>query len=377
MSNITPEGPAPAEGAEPQHEAGQAVGGTGDVTERSERAPAEQDPFRPASDPELDEGPKPPTTTAYGDPEEPGPDSALVIGEALVDIVARAGEEPVEHPGGSPANVALGLARLGRDVELVTWFGVDERGARLRTHLEGENVRLSAASARAPRTSTARADLDASGAATYVFDLDWSPPVQDPDRPPLVVHAGSIAAVLEPGAAAVSEMVDRHRNVATVTYDPNVRPQIMTDHGATTDAVERLVARTDLVKVSDEDLAWLYPEVDPLESARRWLGSGPAVVCVTRGGDGCWAGTVGGLETRIESPRVEVADTVGAGDSFMAALIDGLWSAGLLGAARRADLRTIAEPVLRRVLEHAARVAAITVTRAGANPPTRTELTLG
>src|SRR5690606_2022417 len=294
-----------------------------------------------------------------------------------IDVVERAGEDPVEHPGGSPANVAVGLARLGRDVELVTWFAPDARGAALRSHLERENVRLSGASARAPRTSTAHATLDASGAATYVFDLDWSPPVQQSERTPLVVHTGSIAAVLRPGAATVTEMVDRYREDATVTYDPNIRPHVMTDRAATRSAVEKLVARADLVKVSDEDLRWLYPDEDALTAARRWLGTGPAAVCVTRGEKGTWAATAGGLELTVRAHPVEVVDTVGAGDSFMAALVDGLWAAGLLGAVRRADLRSVTEPVLTRVLEHAAHVAAVTVSRPGANPPTRSELTLG
>ncbi|GAA4421925.1 carbohydrate kinase [Georgenia halophila] len=376
MSNMTPEGPTPPDGAEPPMEAGQAPGGSGEPVERSEKAPAVHDPVRPEHDPELDEGPKPLTTPAYGHDDGPDPDSALVIGEALIDIVERAGEDPVEHPGGSPANVALGLARLGRDVELVTWFGTDAHGATLRGHLERENIRLSAASSRAPRTSTARANLDASGAATYVFDLDWSPPVQEPDRTPLVVHTGSIAAVLEPGAEAVTEMVDRHRGGATITYDPNIRPHIMTDHPRTCGAVERLVARADVVKVSDEDLAWLYPDEDPLATARRWADDGPALVCVTRGAEGSWARTAQGLELVAPPRPVEVADTVGAGDSYMSALLDGLWSAKLLGASRRIALAAADEPVLRRVLDHAAHVAAITVARAGANPPNRAELTL-
>lgn len=374
MSNITPEGPAPAEGAEPPRGPGKAPVGGGEPVERSAKAPATEDPYRPHGDPELSEGPKPPIS---GSAPEPEAGSAFVIGEALIDVVEREGEDPVEHPGGSPANVALALARLGREVELVTWFGADERGGTLRAHLENEEIRLSAASARSSRTSTARARLDGSGAASYVFDLDWSPPVQRPERTPTVVHTGSIAAVLEPGAAAVAEMVEAQRATATVTYDPNVRPDIMTDRDAAVASIEALVARADVVKVSDEDLAWLYPQDGPLDAARRWLGSGPALVCVTTGGEGSWAAATGGAEVTAPARRVEVADTVGAGDSFMAALIDGLWSAGLLGADRREALAAIDVPLLRRVLDHAAAVAAVTVSRAGANPPTRAELAAG
>ncbi|WP_418608127.1 PfkB family carbohydrate kinase [Georgenia sp. SUBG003] len=156
----------------------------------------------------------------------------------------------------------------------------------LRSHLELEEVRLSAASARASRTSTARARLDDSGAATYVFDLEWAPPEPDPALRPRVLHTGSIAAVLEPGSRTVLETVARHRAEATVSYDPNVRPDLMPDREATRAAVEQLVSQADVVKASDEDLSWLYPQEDPAAVARRWLASGPAVVAVTRGAEG-------------------------------------------------------------------------------------------
>ncbi|PFG38779.1 fructokinase [Georgenia soli] len=371
------------EGATPPARAGNAPGGDGSPTERSAKAPAERDPFRPEGDPELSQGPKAPTTAAYGPgapaglPHDDATGFALVVGEALVDIVERPGDEPSAHPGGSPANVAVGLSRLGRDVELVSWFGTDAHGALLRSHLELEEVRLSAASARASRTSTARARLDGSGAATYVFDLEWAPPEPDPALEPLVLHTGSIAAVLEPGARTVAETVARHRARATISYDPNIRPDLMPDRDATRAAVEQLVSQSDVVKASDEDLAWLYPQEDPFAVARRWLASGPAVVAVTRGADGAWAVTAAGDELVSAPHPADVVDTVGAGDSFTAGLLDGLWAAGLLGGDRRGALRAVDPATVQRVLDHAARIAAITVSRAGANPPTRAELTAG
>jgi len=374
--------PAP-EGARPPARAGNAPGADGGPTERSAKAPAENDPFRPEGDPELSEGPKAPTSAAYGAgapvglPHDDGTGSALVVGEALVDIVERPGDEPSAHPGGSPANVAVALARLGRDVELVSWFGADAHGSLLRSHLELEEVRLSAASARASRTSTARARLDESGAATYIFDLEWAPPEPDPALQPLVLHTGSIAAVLEPGARTVTQTIARHRSGATVSYDPNIRPDLMPDRDATRTAVERLVSQADVVKASDEDLAWMYPQEDPFAVARRWLASGPAVVVVTRGAEGAWAVTAAGDELVAEPHPADVVDTVGAGDSFTAGLLDGLWAAGLLGGARREALRRLDAATLQRVLVHAARIAAITVSRAGANPPTRAELAAG
>ncbi|MGM7422243.1 PfkB family carbohydrate kinase, partial [Cellulosimicrobium sp. CpK407] len=161
---------------------------------------------------------------------------------------------------------------------------------------------------------------------------------------------------------------------ATITYDPNARPALMGDPADARARIEALVALADVVKVSDEDLAWLVPGTDPVAVARDWLALGPALVVVTYGGEGALALTAAG-EQRVTAPRVEVVDTVGAGDSFMGALLDGLWDAGLLGADRRDALRAVDTATLTRLLERCAAVAAVTVSRAGANPPRRAELT--
>lgn len=304
----------------------------------------------------------------------PADEHVLAVGEALVDVVHRADGSVDELPGGSLANVALTLGRLGRDARLVTWIGTDERGETLRGWLEESGVRLSPGSTGAPSTSVATAHLDAEGAATYEFDLEWQvPPGTGVSAGTLAVHTGSIAAVLEPGASAVRELVAAARRTATVTYDPNARPALMGDPADARERIEAVVALADVVKVSDEDLAWLAPDGDPVEVARGWLALGPALVVVTLGGAGAVALTPGG-EQRVSAPRVDVVDTVGAGDSFMGALVDGLWEAGLLGAARRDALRAIDAPTLARLLERCAAVAAITVSRAGANPPRRAEL---
>ncbi|MBK5248635.1 MAG: carbohydrate kinase [Actinomycetales bacterium] len=308
---------------------------------------------------------------------------ALVIGEVLVDVVESADGTTAEHPGGSPANVALGLARLGRDVELATWFGPDARGAAVRTHLETDGVRIVPGSEGAERTSTARARLDADGAATYTFDLDWRVPEVALDHDVAVLHVGSIGTTLAPGGAAVAEIVAAAREHATITYDPNARPSIMGSPDEVLATVEHLVASADVVKVSDEDLAWLYPGHDPALVARRWVGSGPAVVVVTCGGDSSLGFTDTGrhvrlppavAHVRVGSPAVDIVDTVGAGDSYMAGLIDALWAADLLGADRREALVAIDSETLRSAMEWAAEIAAITVSRAGANPPWRNEL---
>ncbi|MFN8076660.1 MAG: carbohydrate kinase [Kineosporiaceae bacterium] len=306
-------------------------------------------------------------------------DDVLVVGEALVDIVVRRTGDgttsaPVEIPGGSPANVALGLARLGRPTQLVTRLGDDERGRRVRTHLESAGVRLWPGSVVPGPTSTATATVDPAGVASYDFALDWRlPPVAADPLHHAALHTGSIAAFLQPGGDEVLALVEAASGRLTVTYDPNARPVLMGDPVAARARVEHLVALSDVVKVSDEDLAWLAPGEDPLDVARAWLDSGPAVVVVTRGGQGAdalnRAGTV-----HVDPRPIRVADTVGAGDSFMAGLLDHLASVGLLGAGNRPGLRALREADLEAMLRHAAAIADITCSRAGANPPTRAEL---
>ena len=301
---------------------------------------------------------------------------ALVIGEALVDVVRRLDGSVDEHPGGSPANVALGLARLGRPVDLLTWVGDDPRGHAIRTHLEGSGVRLAAGSDGAATTSVAIATLDGTGAATYTFELDWQVPTEHASDfgDVLAVHSSTIGAALEPGASSVLRILAEARADATITYDPNIRPALLGDRQDARDLVERLVILSDVVKVSDEDLAWLEPGTDPRDVALRWAARGPGLVVVTRGGEGAFAVTAGGVEVAVEAPAVDVADTVGAGDSFMSGLVDGLWSAGLLGASHRIALGGVGAEVLTPVLERCVRIAAITVSRPGADPPSAAEL---
>lgn len=298
----------------------------------------------------------------------------LVVGEALVDIVLRADGERAEHPGGSPANVALGLARLGRSAGLLTRIGRDPRGEAVRAHLEGSGVQLVPGSVTADRTSTATARLDAHGSATYEFDLDWQVPAEIVLGDARALHTGSIAAFLPPGGGQVLELVGRSRSSAMISYDPNARPRLMGDATAARQRVERFVRLADLVKVSDEDLAWLAPEQDPLRVAAAWLELGPAVVVVTRGAEGAVA-LAGCGQIEVPTPAVAVVDTVGAGDAFMAGLLDYLAVADLLGPDRIDQLRAIGPDGLRAMLEHAALIAAITCSRPGADPPTRDQLT--
>ena len=299
---------------------------------------------------------------------------ALVIGEALVDVVNYRDGSVAELPGGSPANVALGLARLGREAELLAWLGHDAYGTLVADHLRASGVHIAEATWGAAATSVARATLDQNNAATYEFELEWalSPAAAVTDAP-LVVHTGSIAAVLEPGASAVEALVREARATSTITYDPNARPSLMGTPAAARAKVEAMVALADVVKVSDEDIEWLTGE--PVEAvAAAWLDLGPELVVVTRGGEGATAFVRFGRTFTVPAPRVDVVDTVGAGDSFMGGLIDGLWLADLLGADRRGHIAAASDEVLMEVLERCIRIGAITVSRAGANPPTAAEL---
>ncbi len=297
----------------------------------------------------------------------------LVVGEALVDVVPDAAGEPRDLPGGSPANVAITLGRLERDVRLVTLLGDDQRGAMVRQWLEASNVRVLAGATGSGRTSSAVVTLDESGAASYVFDLDWElreVPHEECD----VLHVGSIATVLSPGADVVLEAVRRHRDTALVSLDPNARPAITPERTGPVARVEELVGLSHVVKVSDEDLHWLHPDRDPVDTAARWATMGPGLVVVTRGGEGAVAVRSGGSVLEVPGVPVAVADTVGAGDTFSAVLIDALVGLGIAGAESARALEALSDDDVHAAVRTAAAGAAVTVSRPGADPPDRAEL---
>ncbi len=288
----------------------------------------------------------------------------LVVGESLVDIVHTSDGTTREYAGGSAANVAVALARLGRPVRFVTAWADDERGRVLADHLARAGVELASDPHTLARTATAAATIGTDGAASYEFDLEWRIS-EVMTGAPAFVHVCSLGAVLEPGADQVLDLVSGLRGTATVSYDVNARPAITGTGPDVVARVERAAAVADLVKASDEDLSNLYPDLGLAEAAAHLLTLGPSAVVVTRGGDGAtWVGTQHTVE--VASLPVVVADTIGAGDTFGAAVIDAVWDRG-----RLADLSAteIAE-----VLAHAARAAAVTVSRPGADPPYRSEL---
>jgi len=300
----------------------------------------------------------------------------VVVGEALVDLVGqRGGRTFSAHPGGSPANVALGLARLGVPVTLKTHLGQDSFGEMVRSHLEASGVRVDGGAGEGAKTTLAIATL-AAGIASYDFRIDWDVEALVPlPVETRCLHTGSLATVLPPGRANVVDLVEREheRGRVTVSYDPNVRPALLGDAAQARPDIEHLVAMSDVVKVSDEDLRWLYPGRPDEDVAQGWLASGPALVVVTRGGAGAYAVSAG-LELRRAAVPIDLVDTVGAGDSFTSGLLDGLLRADLIGGARRDALARIDEATLGSVVDAAALIAAITCSRPGADPPTRAEV---
>ena len=297
----------------------------------------------------------------------------LVVGESLVDIVQTPSGRRHEYAGGSAANVAVALARLGRPTRLATSFAPDAHGRLIAAHLERADVVLACDPTAVERTSTAEATILTSGAAEYTFEIEWRLSPVDADEDPLVAHTCSLGAVLLPGADDVHALLDRLRQRSTVSYDVNARPAVTGTGPDVVQRVERMVAVADLVKASDEDLEALYPQRSYADAAAALLELGPAAVVVTRGAGGAlWVDREGPVEVAARPARV--ADTIGAGDTFGAGLLDALWERGRLGAEGRAALAALPRAEVAEVLEHAARAAAVTVSRPGADPPYRHEL---
>ena len=303
-----------------------------------------------------------------------------VLGEAVVDLVAEGDRRFVAHPGGFALNVAVGLGRLGQPVSLAARLSRDTFGELFRAHLADSGADPRHLVDAAEPSTLAVATLDAGGVARYDFwaagtaDWQWSDAelasVVDDD--PDVLHTGSLALELEPGAGRIVDLLARLTagGRTTISYDPNVRMARLGPVEAGRAAVERVVALAHLVKVSAEDLAWLYPGEEPVAAATRWAAAGPELVVVTLGPDGAVALGPDRRAVHRDAPRVEVADTVGAGDAFSAGLLDALAERGALGRGR-AGLAGVDLPA---VLDRATLVAALTCTRPGADPPTLAEV---
>lgn len=304
-----------------------------------------------------------------------------VIGEALIDLVP--GAEPgsfVAAGGGSPYNVAIGLARLGQETALMARLADNAFGRILRQRARAERVRLDAAPFASEPTTLAVVSLDVQARASYDFyrdgTADWQWTDEEIDRVPestTVLHFGSLASWTPPGDERILALANRMRGRGNVlvSYDPNVRPRLLHDQGRAQSLVERGVRLAHLAKASEEDVAWLYPDRTVAEVARRWLRLGAAVVVITDGANGVDAFTEAAPAIHRPSRQVTVADTVGAGDAFTSGL---LWSLTRRGLANPARLARCSAADLAAALDDAILVAAITCERAGADPPTRTEV---
>jgi fructokinase len=307
--------------------------------------------------------------------------SVCVIGEALVDLVYQSSEPDgtdryLAHPGGSPFNVAIGLARLGQSARLLARLSDDAFGRQLCGHAVANGVDLSLAVAAPEQATLAVVGLDAHRNASYDFyrtgTADWQWTDAELARIPAGtdwVHAGSLASWIDPGALVIERRLAELAPTTVISYDPNIRPALLGDQAAAVARIERLVGLSRVVKASAEDLAWLYPGRELPDALRHWQALGPAVVVATDGGRGAWAIGSDRVPFLLPSRPVTVVDTVGAGDAFMAGLIDALARSGLVAGNGRP-----AGEQLRPAIERAALVAALTVARAGANPPTAAEL---
>lgn len=287
-----------------------------------------------------------------------------VFGESLVDI-KRSGSTTTVRTGGSPLNVAVGLARLGADVEFATSFGRDPYGEIVLAHLTTAGVALTPGSVGETPTSVAEATVGEDGSATYRFELIWNPSVS-PGRSAIAGHFGSISSVLEPGATLVLQWATSLPTRTVVSFDPNLRPSITGTGPSLRDAVSRAVAVADIVKLSREDLDCLG---DPALPAS-WIEGGTTLVVVTDAERGARLMTAAG---RLDLPAriVSVVDTIGAGDSFMAGL---LWSLGRGGLLDHAALRSAPIDQLARHVAFAVDCASVTVGREGADPPRLAEI---
>ncbi len=306
----------------------------------------------------------------------------LLCGEALIDLVPVVTDGELAYlprTGGSPYNVALGLGRLGVPVGFFGRVSGDPFGQLLRSRLVAEGVDCRLLRQGDEPTALAIVHLSPNQEPVFVFYGDGSAdctlsgddlPSPDELAGTTALHFGSISLVREPGATVYEQLMRRESGRRVISLDPNVRPGLIGDRAAYRRRLEGWVALADIVKVSQADLAWLYPGQEPVDAARGLLAEGPSLVVVTRGAAGAVGITASGM-VDVPGTPVIVRDTVGAGDAFTASLLGFL---ALRGRLDRARLRSLGEDDLRSCLVLANRAASITCTRSGAQPPTRAEV---
>jgi fructokinase len=287
-----------------------------------------------------------------------------VVGEALMDLIPIHDGEPIPMVGGGPANTAKAVTRLGYKSQFIGGISSDEYGQAIETELLSSGVDLSQVFRGDLPTALAIATINADGLAHYDFESantssfafhsSWLP-----SGTPDVIYIGSVATLLEPGASELLAWL-RSKSVPII-FDPNVRPSIQDDKGIYRASIERWIEVSTIIKLSEDDLKWLYGDEDVIT---KWLSLGPELVIVTRAEKGLSAYANGSV-IEVPAVKVDVVDTVGAGDTIGAVIVEGVLNHG--SHSLRGDL-------LREVLQRAAKAAAITCSRAGANPPTREEI---
>ena len=294
-----------------------------------------------------------------------------VAGEVLIDLIPD-GSERKPIVGGGPANTAKALSKIGIDTQIIDGISSDKYGQMAKDELVTSGVKLDYVKYSDKPTCLAIVSLSDSGSASYEFvientatfdfNLDWLPNPQT--KRPALLHIGTLATVIEPGASVLFEWAQSVAKVAPIVFDPNIRPAVISDRKKYLIQVERWVSISSSVKVSDEDIKWLYPSLEIEQVVNSWLAKGPTLIVVTYGDKGL-AGYRVREKVIVDAVKVAVADTVGAGDTVGAILVEAIAKDGL---------DTLSGVRLEMMLKRAAKAAAITVSRSGANPPTLEEI---
>ena len=294
-----------------------------------------------------------------------------VCGEALIDLIPD-GTERKAVVGGGPANTAKALAKLGIATQFIDGISSDQYGQMALKELHQDGVLLDYAAFSDKPTCLAIVSLSQNGGATYEFVIDgtatfdfshsWLP---DPfELKPSLLHIGTLVTAIEPAASVLHEWASKVAEVAPIVFDPNIRPAVLDNRDLYVAAVEKWVAISSAVKVSDDDLNWLYPDQSIETVVNRWLSDGVALVVVTFGSNGLTGFTADG-KVEVGAVKVDVVDTVGAGDTVGAVLVEAIIEKGL--ANLNGDN-------LKATLTRAAKAAAITCSRSGAKPPSKLEI---
>lgn len=289
----------------------------------------------------------------------------LVIGESLIDEI-RDGDETARRPGGSPMNVAIGLGRLGVHTSLATHLGDDIDGRTIIGHVRESGASVVPSSVGQHNTGLAIATKRSDGAADYEFRLDWDLHLAATAPMPAWVHIGSIATFISPGVEKLERLVGRLPETTRLSYDPNIRASLIPEHGESFAQFQRFARKADVVKLSDEDAAWLFGSLSNDEVLDQILALGPALAIMTQGERGALLATT---KHRVLVPAriTNVVDTIGAGDSYMASII---WQ---LASGASLSLTALQLDELGAVASIA---AGITCSRLGANPPSLSDLNL-